>query len=206
VTQVKKRLTARQREILDYLEERIAQQGFPPSLQETAARFGVACSTAAYHLDALRRKGRLSRSARARSIALREPPRLCRRNCPRLIPPENGAEENASGGVFAPDDVLRLCDPDRLMAFTLDDDSMFELGIHCGDTVLAVPVEAKKPAPGDIVLAQRSDGRKIVRSYFPLNDSCFELVPAESGPFASERFSASSRIILGVVVVLTRRF
>jgi repressor LexA len=203
---VKKRLTARQREILNYLEERIALQGFPPSLQETAARFGVACSTVAYHLEALRRKGRLSRNARARSITLREPPRLCSKNCPRLIRPEDDAEQNASPGVFAPDDVLALCDPGRLVAFTLDDDSMFDLGIHCGDTVLAVPVEEKKPAPGDIVLAQRSDGKKIVRSYFPFNSSCFDLVPAGSDFFESERFPANSRIILGVVVLLTRRF
>ncbi|MBQ9502548.1 MAG: hypothetical protein IJU70_10370 [Lentisphaeria bacterium] len=203
---MKKRLTARQREILGYLEERIARQGFPPSLQETASHFGVACSTVAYHLDALRRKGRLSRNARARSITLREPPPLCRKNCPRLIRPGNDAEQSASPGVFASDDVLALCDPGRLLAFTLDDDSMFDLGIHCGDTVLAVPLDEKKPAPGDVVLAQRGDGKRIVRSYFPFNDSYFELVPAGGDPFTSEWLPVSSKVILGVVVLLTRRF
>ena len=200
---MKKRLTARQREVLDYLEERIALQGFPPSLQETASHFGVACSTVAYHLEALRRKGRLSRNARARSIALREPPPLCRKNCPRLIRPKGDA---APSEVFAPDDVLALCEPGRLIAFTLDDDSMFDLGIHCGDTVLTIPADCRKPAPGDIVLAQRKDGRKIVRSYFPFNSSYFELVPAGGSAFAPERVSAESILILGVVVLLTRRF
>ena len=203
---MKKRLTARQREVLDYLEERITLQGFPPSLQEAASHFGVACSTIAYHLEALRRKGRLSRNARARSIVLREPPPLCRKNCPRLIRPEEAAEQNGPSGVFVPDDVLALCNSDRLIAFTLDDDSMFDLGIHCGDTVLSIPVDRKKPAPGDIVLAQREDGKKIVRSYFPFNSRYFELVPAESSAFAPERIPVNSKVILGVVVLLTRRF
>ena len=204
---MKTRLTARQREILEFLDAYTASNRFPPSLKEAAAHFGVACSTIAYHLEALRRKGRLRRSAAARSIVLTNPKANCRNNCPRRICAAADADAGRGNDVcvFAPDDVLSICGPERLIVFAADDDSMFDLGIHCGDAVLAVPVSERKPAPGDIVLAVTSGGKMVIRSYFPFNSRFFELVPAHSG-FSSERYPTSGETLRGVVISLSRRF
>ena len=193
MTLLKTLLTPRQQEVLDFLRSRIEAGGVPPTLEEMAAHFGVARSTVAWHLEALRKKGRLTRDARARNISL----------TPR--PVEGGALRRDLRGVYLPEDGLAGCDPERIMTFTVDDDSMFDLGIHCGDTVLAVPVAEKPARPGDVVLARFPGGRWTVRSYFPINRRYFELVPARFG-FYEKRFRVSSKVLRGVVVALVRRY
>ena len=190
---LKRKLTARQKEVLNFLRDRIEDKHVPPTLQEMAAHFGIARSTVAWHLEALSKKGMLVRDARARNITL----------TPR--PEAGGALRRDARGIYLPDDGLAGCDPERIMTFTLDDDSMFDLGIHCGDTVLAVPVEDKAAEPGDVVLAKLPDGQWTVRSYFPLGRHYFELVPARFG-FYEKRFRISSRVVRGVVIGLVRRY
>src|SRR3989304_917157 len=57
-------LTQRQKEILDFLREFIRESGFPPSLREICARFGIkGPQNAAKHLDALEKKGFIKRKA-----------------------------------------------------------------------------------------------------------------------------------------------
>ena len=192
-TLLKTTLTPRQQEVLDLLRSRIETGGVPPTLEEMASHLGVARSTVAWHLEALRRKGRISRDARARNITL----------TPR--PEEGGALRRDARGIYLPDDGLAGCDPERIMTFTLEDDSMFDLGIHCGDTLLAVPVEERAARPGDVVLAELPGGKWAVRSYFPLDRRHFELVPARFG-FYEKRFRVSSRILRGVVIALIRRY
>ncbi len=66
-----KSLTARQREILGYLLEYQGENGYPPSLRETAARFGINLGTVQDHVRALVRKGYLDRQAhRSRGLRL----------------------------------------------------------------------------------------------------------------------------------------
>jgi len=193
VTPLKKTLTPRQQEVLDLLRSRIEGGGVPPTLEEMAAHFGVAPSTVAWHLEALRKKGKLVRDARARNIILTP------------CPGEGGALRRDARGIYLPGDGLAGCDPERIMTFTMDDDSMFDLGIHCGDTVLAVPVEDRAAKPGDVVLAKMPDGRWAVRSYFPISRRFFELVPAHFG-FYEKRFRISSGVLRGVVAALIRRY
>lgn len=57
-------LTARQRNILDYLVEHINEQGYPPSMREIGEFFGIRSTNGVSdHLRALERKGFISRSA-----------------------------------------------------------------------------------------------------------------------------------------------
>ena len=51
---MKKVLTPRQQEILDVVRDFSAQNHKPPTLNEIAAHFNIRCSSAAYHLEALR--------------------------------------------------------------------------------------------------------------------------------------------------------
>ncbi|MBW1916421.1 MAG: repressor LexA [Deltaproteobacteria bacterium] len=65
-------LTDRQRAVLTFIEEFCHQQGYPPTVREVAAHFGIQPRAAADHLSALKRKGYLHREpGRSRGLALR---------------------------------------------------------------------------------------------------------------------------------------
>ncbi|HBG47570.1 MAG TPA: LexA family transcriptional regulator [Deltaproteobacteria bacterium] len=68
-------LTSRQKEILDFLRGFIREAGYPPSLRDICARFGISGpKNAAKHLDALVKKGFIKRAAGAsRAIELLDP-------------------------------------------------------------------------------------------------------------------------------------
>jgi repressor LexA len=66
-----KPLTERQRAVLDFVEDFCRGQGYPPTVREVAAHFGVQPRAAADHLAALKRKGYLHREpGRSRGLAL----------------------------------------------------------------------------------------------------------------------------------------
>jgi repressor LexA len=56
-----KPLTEKQQAVLDFVEEFFARQGYPPTVREVAAYFGIQPRAAADHLEALKRKGHLRR-------------------------------------------------------------------------------------------------------------------------------------------------
>jgi repressor LexA len=64
-------LTERQRLVLAFVEGFCARQGYPPTVREVAAAFGIQPRAAADHLSALKRKGYLHREpGRSRGLAL----------------------------------------------------------------------------------------------------------------------------------------
>jgi repressor LexA len=66
-----KLLTDRQRLVLTFVEEFCRRQGYPPTVREVAAHFGVQPRAAADHLAALKRKGHLNREpGRSRGLSL----------------------------------------------------------------------------------------------------------------------------------------
>jgi repressor LexA len=66
-----KALTDRQRLVLNFVEEFCRRQGYPPTVREVAAHFGVQPRAAADHLAALKRKGHLHREpGRSRGLSL----------------------------------------------------------------------------------------------------------------------------------------
>ena len=69
------KLTRRQREIYDYLAEFIERNGYAPSLEEIAERFGLSSvATVHEHLENLEEKGALTRDPhRSRAIELTGP-------------------------------------------------------------------------------------------------------------------------------------
>jgi repressor LexA len=68
---VMKPLTEKQREVLAFVEEFCARQGYPPTVREVAGHFAVQPRAAADHLAALKRKGYLHREpGRSRGLAL----------------------------------------------------------------------------------------------------------------------------------------
>ena len=69
-----KPLTDRQQKVLTFVEEFCSRQGYPPTVREVAAAFGIQPRAAVDHLAALKRKGHLHREpgvSRGLSLAMR---------------------------------------------------------------------------------------------------------------------------------------
>lgn len=66
--------TARQKQVLDYIQSHIDNDGYPPTLREICAHLGVSGKVSATrHLDALEKKGYIRRDSSSRGIALTTP-------------------------------------------------------------------------------------------------------------------------------------
>jgi len=66
-----KTLTERQEAVLSFVEDFCHRQGYPPTVREVAAHFGIQPRAAADHLAALKRKGYLHREpGRSRGLSL----------------------------------------------------------------------------------------------------------------------------------------
>jgi repressor LexA len=66
-----KPMTERQQAVLEFVEEFCRSQGYPPTVREVAAHFGIQPRAAADHLEALKRKGQLHREpGRSRGLVL----------------------------------------------------------------------------------------------------------------------------------------
>ena len=64
-----KELTARQQQVLHFIQDFTEENVFPPSVREIAENFGISIKAVQDHIAALRRKGYLSQSAkRSRSL------------------------------------------------------------------------------------------------------------------------------------------
>lgn len=71
-----KPLTEKQQAVLTFVEDFCERQGYPPTVREVAARFGIQPRAAADHLEALKRKGHLHREpglSRGLVLSLRGP-------------------------------------------------------------------------------------------------------------------------------------
>src|SRR5580698_10050141 len=69
-----KGLTAKQQEILQYILDYVERIGYPPSIREIGADFGIgSLRGVTVHLDALERKGYIERSNTPRSIKIIHP-------------------------------------------------------------------------------------------------------------------------------------
>jgi repressor LexA len=151
-------LTPRQREVYRFIERSIAERGFPPTVSEIAANFGMRSpNAAAQHLRLMRRKGALEiEPGVARGIrlaaAMGEPGAPAKRvrgvksaagaaDAARAILPVVGrvaagtpilAEENLDGELAVHPSVFR---PRADYLLRVAGDSMVECGIHDGDLV-----------------------------------------------------------------------
>lgn len=158
------KLSARQQEILDFIEARVAEDGLPPTRAEINRHFGFASPNAAQsHLRALERKGAIRINPRlARGIVPVHASRTSRDQAlpvigrvaagqPLLAVENRETEVRVDDGLFRPraDYLLRV-----------HGDSMIDAGILDGD-LLAVH-RAADADDGRIVVA-RIDGEVTVK-------------------------------------------
>lgn len=197
-------LTARQREVLAYLQRCLQTQGVPPTRQEIAHAFGFRSPNAAEaHLRALERKGWLQLlDGSARGIRLRGSEMADLLQLPLIGRVAAGspilAQEHVEA-VYPADARWFARRPDYLLR--VRGWSMRDAGIHDGDLVAVQAV--REARPGQIVVARLGEDVTVKRLQRHVtggwclqaaNPEVADIVVSPSEPFAIE----------GVVVGLLR--
>ena len=160
-------LTAQQRAILAFIEDRLRVDGFPPTQLEICAAFGFAQNaTAAYHLRALEDAGEITRvPGAARSIRLRRMPRRSNTDVLRLPVLGRVAAGNPIGpGLEADEETVvgrELFSPVPDYLLRVRGESMVDDGIFDGDLVAIR--RSTTARNGQIVVARIDDEVTIKR-------------------------------------------
>jgi repressor LexA len=204
-------LTERQKEVLEFIRQQVAQRGYPPSIREIGQEFGIKSTNGVRGiLQALERKGEIRRSPHlSRGIELVNPEaRSVAFDAPLTKVPIVGrvaagtpmlAEENIEGFVAVDRDLLK---GENTFALRVEGDSMVGAGIFDGDLVFA----RQQPDinRGDIVVALIDD-EATVKYYYPDNGKV-RLEPANRfyGPIVVDR-STPGFHVAGKVVGVFRR-
>ncbi|MBT8240273.1 MAG: transcriptional repressor LexA [Acidimicrobiales bacterium] len=204
-------LTARQQEILDFIDSQNRERGYPPSVREIGKAVGLTSpSTVHSHLNTLQKAGYLRRDpAKPRAIEVRYDP-----NSGAVIERAAVTHVPLVGDVAAGTDVLAHENVEELMPLPTEftgvgelymlrvrGDSMINAGILDGDFVV---VHTQNTANnGDIVIAgipgeeatvktYRQDGKTV--TLLPANDSLEPMV-----------FESGEVSVFGKVVTVMRR-
>ena len=198
-------LTKRQREIFDFLNEFIDQNGYAPSLEEIGRRFGLSSlATVHKHLTNLQEKGFIKRAwNRSRSVEL-VPSRVGTRavDLPLLGNVAAGAPIEAvvsAETVSVPEDLVGKADT---YALRVRGNSMIDEQIRDGDLVI---VEDRKTAnDGEMVIAL-IQGADVTLKKFYRDNGRVRLQPANESiqPLIVD---AAQIQIQGVVVGVMRRY
>ena len=210
-------LTARQREVLNFIRAFTARNGVPPTVREIGEKFRVTPRAAFDHLRALERKGMLQRrttsgrTSRALTLAeagvaagFRPVPVLGRvaAGAPLL------AEENREGELPLSPDALPN-GGDDVFALRVRGESMIDAHICDGDLVLVRRQDSAQP--NDIVVAMvasdaTGEGEATVKRY--LRDGQRVVLKPENPTMAPLVIDPRQRDvkILGKVIGLLRGF
>lgn len=202
-----KDLTGKQSAILDYIEEYINDQGYPPTIREIGEKFSITAKGAYDHLKAIEKKGYIKcEKNRSRAIELLktsngqaplETGRVV--NIPLLGRVAAGmpilAEENIEEYLAFP---RTMVNDNGVFALRVAGDSMKDAGIHDGD--IAVIQKQETARDGDIVVALIDDEATL--KYFHKEKSRIRLQPANK---AYKPIYAADAVILGKLVGIYRQ-
>ncbi len=205
-------LTDRQRSILEFIDQQMRDQGYPPSVREIGAHVGLTSpSTVHNHLHSLQKRGYLRRDpAKPRAIEVMwdatsgatSVERRPVRHVPLVGEVAAGtdvlAQEHIEETYPLPADLTGEGD---LFMLRVRGDSMIGIGINSGDYVVA-RVDSS-PNFGDIVVAGIPDDEATVKTY-SLSDGVVTLTP-QNVALAPMKFAAEDVTIFGVVVAVIRR-
>ncbi len=202
-----KELTARRRAILAYLIEHIQELGYPPTIAELGAHFGIASTNGVNdHLVALEKRGYIERSSKARGIRITEKAAVnLYRNHASTVPLVGRvaagapilADQNITDHIPVSADIAKR----NAYALRVRGDSMIEAGIFDGD--LLIVDQERTPRKRDIVVALVEEEEATVKYYFPGSDSV-ELRPANSS-LTPMRYRLDQVQIQGVAISLQRQ-
>ena len=198
--QAKPTLTARQREIFEFLKDKIINRGYGPTVREIGAEFGIRSPNGVMcHLKALEKKGLITRESHmSRAIQLVDKP-THKTNLP------------LAGQIAAGSPVLAVAQKERVdfgALFDSDDhfclkvkgDSMIEDHIADGDYVVVRKQETCRN--GEIAVALVDNDDATLKRFYRERDR-IRLEPANSKrkPIYTKNVS-----VLGVVVGVIRKY
>lgn len=200
VENAKPPLTARQREIYEFLKDKIVNRGYGPTVREIGNQFGIRSPNGVMcHLKALEKKGLITRESHmSRAIQLTEPLRGST-SLPLAGQIAAGvpvlAEEQTEEIDFA-----SLFDGDDNFCLKVKGESMIDDHIADGDYVVVHKQETARD--GEIVVAL-VDKQETTLKRFYREKNRYKLVPANS----SMRPIYSNDVeVLGVVTGVVRRY
>lgn len=194
-------LTDRQREIYDFVQDKIVSRGYGPTVRDIGAHFGIRSPNGVMcHLKALEKKGLISREpGKSRAIQLNHPPR------PKTELPLVGlvaagspvlAEEQAETIDFAP-----LFESDEHFCLRVKGDSMIEDHIDEGDFVVVKKQASARD--GQIVVAVVDEGTDATLKRFYRENGRVRLQPANA---TMDPIYSSNVAIRGVVTGVIRQY
>ena len=198
-------LTARQKEIYDFVLKTIREKGYAPSIPEIGRQFKIASTNGVSdHLKTLEKKGYMRRigkraievlSAGGKPIltAVREIPILGR------VPAGKPflSEENAEGLLTITNDM----GSGKLFALKVKGDSMIDAGILDGDRVI---VKQQATAENGQIVCALIEGEATLKRFYK-KDGVITL-KAENENYPPITVSAGEFRIVGRVVGLLRKF
>ena len=158
-------LTDRQRSILDFINEYVEDNGFPPSVREIGRHFGIYPATVQDHISALERKGYLQKKKfQSRTLSVRgSSRRLSGNGIPILGRVAAGlpllAQENIEDMIQLP----KQWAPAGAFLLKVQGNSMEGAHILDGDYVLVHPQQSA--VNGEIVVALIGDEATVKRFY-----------------------------------------
>lgn len=166
-------LTPKQLRILKLIRDWRVRRGYSPTMQELADEIGVSKVTVFEHVEALIKKGALTRDAnKARSLAIAEGVAVPDESRPMRFPLVGKIAAGYPIEKIADEDEVDLDDlfgptkghNDGSFALRVDGDSMRDEGILDGDIIL---VERTQVASnGDRVVALLPDGATTLKTFF----------------------------------------
>ena len=166
---MRKELTARQQQVLDFIANYVRDSGYPPTVREIANAFDMSSKGAYDHLKAIEKKGHIRRDpAKPRAIELMD--FLPGRNHgPVVEVPVVGrvaagepllATQNIERTLSLSGDMVRTEEP---FALRIKGDSMIDAGILEGDYVIVK--QQRNAEQGDIVVALIGEEATVKRFY-----------------------------------------
>jgi repressor LexA len=202
-----KGLTKRQQLILQYILDYVQKEGYPPSIREIGRDFGIgSLRGVTVHLDALERKGYISRSNTPRSIKVVHPS-FQQSNRVTMLPLLGSiaagapiqAQEHVEDLIPVPSEMVRNVEGAFLLR--VKGDSMSGEGIMPRDLVVVKPQQTANH--GDLVAALLGDEATVKRINF--SSDGVKLMPSNPAYQPIPVTQEDSRII-GKVVGLIRDY
>ncbi|MDY6795679.1 MAG: transcriptional repressor LexA [Actinomycetota bacterium] len=155
-------LTPRQEEVLDHILRTLERRGYPPSVREICDALDLSSTRGALrHLEALERKGFISRAPGARAIQVRDAFRGAASYLPLVGEVPAGPLRYASGEVEEWLPVPARWGGEGRFLLRVRGDSMIGDGIHEGDLVVVDPRAAVEE--GDVVVAMVDEEATVKR-------------------------------------------
>ena len=204
---MKRALTAKQQNFLDYLTRAISRAGVSPSLRQAAEDLSVSHAAVAQMIRVLEEKGYVRREGRySRTIHLlnrgRETAALQRwREVPVVGRIAAGlplyAQQEWDGGVVVDTALFR---GENLFALRIKGDSMQGVGIFDGDVAVCEPRQYAEN--GDIVAALINGEEATVKRFFLRKDHV--LLKPENSVYTPMRYGFGEVLVQGKVMGIQR--